>query len=80
MRGAPTQLSSSTEPDLVKASLTMDFAELGRNYLAAVRQMADGRQHTIDKLPFNFRYCGLIHKALPNATILHVTRDPMDTC
>jgi tetratricopeptide (TPR) repeat protein len=72
--------SSSTEPDLVKASLTMDFAELGRNYLAAVRQMADDRQYTIDKLPFNFRYCGLIHKALPKATILHLTRDPMDTC
>jgi hypothetical protein len=72
--------SSSTEPDLLKASLTMDFAELGRNYVAAVRQMADGRHYTIDKLPFNFRYCGLIHKALPNATILHLTRDPMDTC
>jgi tetratricopeptide (TPR) repeat protein len=74
------ELSSSTEPDLVKASLTMDFAELGRNYLAAMRQVAEGRPYTVDKLPFNFRYCGLIHKALPNATILHLTRDPMDTC
>ena len=74
------QLSSSTEPDLVNASLKMDFAELGGNYLAAVRQMATGHRHTIDKLPYNFRYCGLIHKALPNATILHLMRDPMDTC
>ena len=34
----------------------------------------------IDKLPFNFLYCGLIHRALPNAKIIHMTRDPMDTC
>jgi hypothetical protein len=25
-------------------------------------------------------YCGLIHKALPNARILHLVRDPMDAC
>jgi hypothetical protein len=31
-------------------------------------------------LPFNFRYCGLIHQALPNAKIVHLTRDPLDTC
>jgi hypothetical protein len=34
----------------------------------------------IDKLPFNFLYCGLIHRALPRARIVHVVRDPMDTC
>jgi tetratricopeptide (TPR) repeat protein len=72
--------SGSIDPDLVRASLSMDFAELGRNYLAAIRQIADSARHTIDKLPFNFRYCGLIHKALPNAAILHLTRNPMDTC
>jgi hypothetical protein len=58
----------------------MDFGELGRRYLAAVRQLSGGQRYTIDKLPFNFRYCGLIHKALPKATIVHLTRDPMDTC
>ena len=68
------------QQDLLHASLQMDFAELGRTYLAAVRPRAKGRAWTVDKLPFNFRYCGLIHKALPNAKILHLTRDPMDTC
>ena len=33
----------------------------------------------IDKLPLNYLYVGLIHLALPNATIIHVRRDPMDT-
>lgn len=65
---------------LLQASLRMDFAELGRQYVAAVRPLAKGHHRTIDKLPFNFRYCGLIHKALPNAKIVHLMRDPMDTC
>jgi tetratricopeptide (TPR) repeat protein len=69
-----------TDPDLLRASLQMDFGELGRRYLAAVRQLSGGQRYTIDKLPFNFRYCGLIHKALPKAAIVHLTRDPMDTC
>jgi len=72
--------SGSTDPDLVRASLSMDFAELGRNYRAAVGQLAESREHAVDKLPSNFRYCGIIHKALPRATIVHLTRDPMDTC
>ena len=46
------------------------------------RCAAAGRRHEffVDKLPFNFRYCGLIHQALPNAKIVHLTRDPLDTC
>jgi hypothetical protein len=34
----------------------------------------------MDKTPFNFLYCGLIKKAFPKARILHLARDPMDTC
>ncbi len=33
-----------------------------------------------DKLPANFLHARLIHGALPNARIIHVTRDPADTC
>jgi len=78
-RAAHARLGS-TDPDLVRASLRMDFGEVGRNYLQAVRQLAGTQHYTIDKLPFNFRYCGLIHKALPRASIVQLTRDPMDTC
>ena len=69
-----------TDPNLLRASLQMDFGEVGRRYLAAVHELAGGQRYTIDKLPFNFRYAGLIHKALPKAAIVHLTRDPMDTC
>jgi tetratricopeptide (TPR) repeat protein len=70
----------STDPDFLGASLQMDFGELGRNYLRAVHPLTAGHDYFVDKLPFNFRYCGLIHRALPNAKIVHVTRDPLDTC
>lgn len=72
--------SGSTDTDLVRASRLIDFGELGRNYLAAARQLAGPEPYFVDKLPFNFRYCGLIHKALPKASIVHLIRDPMDTC
>ena len=72
--------AGSKDPDLLRASLQMDFAELGRNYLKAVQPLAGGHRYFIDKLPFNFRYCGLIHQALPNARIVHLRRDPLDTC
>ena len=32
------------------------------------------------KMPGNFRLLGLIHLALPNASIIHVSRNPIDTC
>jgi hypothetical protein len=69
-----------TDPNLLRASLNIEYGALGRSYRGAVSQLAGGQRFTIDKLPFNFRYCGLIHKALPKAAIVHLTRDPMDTC
>ena len=67
--------------DIVAASLQVDFAGLGEHYIRAAREATDGSApYVIDKLPFNFLYCGLIHRALPKAKIIHMTREPMDTC
>jgi tetratricopeptide (TPR) repeat protein len=57
-----------------------DFDELGRLYLARVRAMAPEAARITDKLPGNFHYVGLIHLMLPEARIIHCTRDPADTC
>ncbi|MEO5962661.1 MAG: sulfotransferase, partial [Thermomonas sp.] len=65
---------------LVEASRTIDFAALGRDYMASAREAAGGSQVFTDKMPVNFIYCGLIKKALPKARILHLVRDPMDSC
>jgi hypothetical protein len=34
----------------------------------------------IEKLPLNYLYVGAIHRALPEARILLVSRDPLDSC
>jgi len=70
------------EPSLSAAEATMkvDFAALGRDYMRAARQMAGGSDVFIDKLPANYLYCGMIRKALPNARIIHLVRDPLDSC
>ncbi len=54
-----------------------DFRELGESYLARNNGTAS---RTTDKLPANFMLLGFLHLALPNATIIHAVRDPVDTC
>ena len=61
-------------------SLALDFHELGRRYVAAARQLARDSPRFVDKLPYNFLYCGYILAALPKARLIHLTRDPLDTC
>lgn len=64
----------------VDATMKVDFAALGRSYMQGARQMAGGSERFIDKLPANYLYCGMIHKALPKAKIIHLVRDPLDSC
>jgi tetratricopeptide (TPR) repeat protein len=68
------------EKTLAEASLLIDFAKLGRDYMESARQAGRGSRVFVDKMPVNFIYCGLIKKALPNARILHLVREPMDVC
>jgi hypothetical protein len=56
------------------------FEELGARYLAGIQRLAPAASHITDKMPTNFLFAGLIHLALPNATIIHTVRDPVDTC
>jgi len=53
---------------------------LGRRYLEAITGLAPGAKRIVDKLPLNFYFAGLIHLMLPNARIIHIRRDPLDTC
>lgn len=53
---------------------------LGADYLARLPALASGQTRITDKLPANFMHAGLIRLALPGAKIVHVVRDPADTC
>jgi tetratricopeptide (TPR) repeat protein len=66
--------------DFVALTAQLGFKGLGEAYLAATRPLRDGSLYFIDKLPFNYLYAGLIHLALPQARIINLQRNPMDTC
>ena len=55
-------------------------AALGAQYLEAIRPLALHHRRVVDKMPSNFLFAGLIHRILPDARIIHVRRDPVDTC
>ena len=48
--------------------------------LAGLQARAPASRHITDKMPANFLAIGLIHLMLPNAKIIHVNRNPIDTC
>ncbi|MFH0934229.1 MAG: sulfotransferase, partial [Pseudomonadota bacterium] len=52
----------------------------GNEYVAGLRARAPDAKHITDKMPANFLAVPLIHLMLPNAKIIHVNRNPVDTC
>jgi tetratricopeptide (TPR) repeat protein len=71
---------SFVDDALLERVADLDYAEVGRRYLEQTRWRADGKPFYVDKLPANFLMAGFIHRALPDARILHMVRDPMDVC
>ena len=66
--------------DVIEAAAGLDMEELGQSYIQSTRPLTGSKAHFIDKLPFNYLYAGLIHKALPNARIINLVRHPMASC
>ena len=57
-----------------------DFADLGKQYIVGIRKYSTDARFITDKMPHNFLRIGFIRTILPNARIIHCTRDPMDNC
>lgn len=77
---AITHLSGSvrSREDLVRNASQLDMQALGETYLKGLEGRGATSKRVVDKTPLNFLYIGLIAKALPEARIIHVTRNPMD--
>lgn len=58
----------------------LDMSVLGQRYLESVECRLRGERFFTDKLPVNFLNIGFICHALPQAKIVHMVRDPMETC
>lgn len=57
-----------------------DLTRMGQRYVQQLKQRAPDAPHITDKMPANYLGVGMIHLMLPNARIVHVRRNPVDTC
>ena len=54
------------------------WQQIGAKYLSLIDTLPTEKNRVTDKSLLNFRAAGLISRALPNAKMIHVVRDPMD--
>lgn len=65
---------------VVARASAADLGAAGRMYLDGVAWRLGPQRCFVDKLPSNFLNAGFIVHALPQARILHMVRDPVETC
>ncbi|MEM6708744.1 MAG: sulfotransferase [Pseudomonadota bacterium] len=73
---APERYSAA----FVEAALAVDPSALGKTYLATAQRARGSSPRFVDKLPQNYLLLPLINQALPQASIVHLQRDPADAC
>lgn len=78
-RATGSQTPAMLDRDVITRARDVDWKMLGATYLTSTRPATGSKPHFIDKLPHNFLYAGFIARALPNAKIICLRRDPIDT-
>ena len=67
-------------PDNLRTLDQETLSAWGMQYVDRLKRRAINARHITDKMPENSLAVGLIHLMLPNAKIIHVNRNPVDTC
>ena len=75
-----THPDTTSFPDNLRYLDAATLQAWGAEYVAGLQQRAPNAKHITDKMPANFFAVPLIHLMLPNAKIIHVNRNPVDTC
>ncbi len=73
MRHAPDYVHKRVwqSPEILQA--------MRKDYLAGLKKIGN-TAYVTDKMPMHFMHLGLIRLILPEAKIIHMVRDPLDTC
>ncbi len=66
--------------EFLKTLRDEDLTRAGERYDARLGALGSGARFVTDKYLNNFWYAGLIRLMLPDATLIHCRRDPLDTC
>jgi hypothetical protein len=66
---------------MTQTQLQGSLGHVRQRYLDVVSKFAEaGVRYVVDKHPLNFQYLSYMHWLWPQAPIIHVVRDPLDTC
>lgn len=74
-----TQSPYVIDPDTIDAACKIDFKTLAQRYIASTRVITGATARFVDKMPLNFLYVGFIVSAFPNAKIVCLDRNPLDS-
>ncbi|MDH5736918.1 MAG: sulfotransferase, partial [Gammaproteobacteria bacterium] len=66
--------------EMFRMAANIDPARIGATYMLSSDSMQGSLPRFVDKMPVNYLFIPLILKAIPNARIIHLVRDPMDSC
>lgn len=77
---ARREVAGASFPENIPSLDPAMLAAWASDYLSSVQQLAPAARRITNKMPGNFLAIGLIHLMLPSARIIHVRRDPLDTC
>ncbi len=79
-RASQSRSNRILDTETIEKGIDTDLAEVGQRYIAGTRPATGREPRFVDKMPMNFLYIGFIHLALPNARIVCLRRNPLDTC
>jgi tetratricopeptide (TPR) repeat protein len=79
-RATATASNRVLDAATLEAAAGCDFAAVGAAYVESTRPRTGHKERFIDKMPLNFFYVPLIRRCLPNAKIVCLRRNALDTC
>jgi tetratricopeptide (TPR) repeat protein len=67
-------------PFFLNETTLHDLLGFGLSYINNLNNLSGNKGRVINKNPLNFNYIGFILLVFPNAKIIHLQRNPLDTC
>lgn len=78
-RAAGTPSAHVLDAATLSAASGLNLAPVGQRYIERARRVVSDAPRFVDKMPLNVFYGALILRALPNARVICVRRNPADT-
>jgi hypothetical protein len=72
--------SAATFLSTIDAKHQIEMTTLGEKYVELLQFFAAKARRVVDKMPHNFEALGFIGLILPEARVVHLRRNPIDTC